>query len=197
MISYRANIMAMAACHVDCLVGIGAVGSLKKSIRPGDLVIPDDFFDATHDRQVSFFDTKRVHVDMSEPFCPVFREDLISIANHVDKEHLHEGGVYVSTEGPRLETAAEVRFYASVGDVVGMTLVPEVVLAREKGLCYASLCVVCNMATGMQMKLPAQEIRELFDEKKPILKKILLNLIQIGRQDRVCSCRKTVEDSTL
>jgi 5'-methylthioadenosine phosphorylase len=196
-ISYRANIEAMAASHVDCVIAIGAVGSLHKNIQPGDFVVPDDFFDATHSRSVSFFDTRRVHIDMTNPFCPDLRHDITAIGENKKDLTMQESGVYVTTEGSRLETASEIRFYSSIGDVVGMTLVPEVVLAREKGLCYASLCVVCNMGTGMQERLDTQEIKGIINDKKPVLNDLLLDLIQSSKGYSGCSCKHVIEDSLL
>lgn len=196
-IPYRANIEAMVASHVDCVVAIGAVGSLHNKIQPGDFVVPDDFFDATHSRPVSFFDTRRVHVDMTNPFCQDLRHDIIAVGKNKKDVTMHESGVYVTTEGPRLETASEVRFYSSIGDIVGMTLVPEVILAREKGLCYASLCLACNMGTGMQEGLAAQEIKGIINGKKPVLNDLLLALIQSSKGYGGCSCKHVIEDSSL
>jgi len=197
MISYRANIEALAASHVDYIIGIGAVGSLQNSIRPGELVVPDDFFDATHDRVCSFFDSERVHVDMSIPFCPVLRQDLIEVARDHDEAKLHDHGVYVTTEGPRLETPVEIRFFSTVGDIVGMTLVPEVILAKEKGICYASLCVVCNMGAGMQKSLPVTEIKDIIESKKPVLQAIIADCIRSRKSPGDCSCKSLIEDSLL
>ena len=197
MISYRANISAISACHVDCLVGIGAVGSLKKQIRPGDLIVPDDFFDATHARQVSFFDTQRVHVDMSESFCPQVRTSLIEQAKAMRDIAVHEKGVYLVTEGPRLETPAEIKMYQPVADIVGMTLVPEVSLARERGLCYASFCLVCNRAAGLQKQLPSNEIAQVFIEKEPLISKILEKVIIHFDGIECCCCQFDVTKASL
>jgi 5'-methylthioadenosine phosphorylase len=159
-------------------------------------VVPDDFFDMTHGRPVSFFDEKRCHVDMSIPFCPDLRKDIISVGKNLDDVVMHDKGVYVTTNGPRLETASEVRFFASIGDIVGMTLVPEVVLAREKGLCYASLCVVCNMGAGMQEHLDTREIKDIIEQRKPVLRQLLYEVIKKDR-NHSCSCKQGIEDSSL
>jgi len=196
-IPYRANIEALVASHVSYIVGIGAVGSLQKKIQPGHLVVPHDFFDATHDRASTFYDDQRVHVDVSEPFCPVLRQDLISALRSGDFGIVHEQGVYVTTEGPRLETPAEIRFFSTIGDIVGMTLVPEAVLAREKAICYASLCVVCNMGAGMQQGLPAKEIKAIIESKKSVIRPLLESLIQDRSSPRTCSCKNLVEGSLL
>jgi 5'-methylthioadenosine phosphorylase len=103
----------------------------------------------------------------------------------------------VITEGPRLETVSEIKFFASVGELVGMTLVPEVILAREKGLCFASLCVVCNMAAGLQKNLPVDEIKKVYAEKESYLSKVLKETIAHLRPEVDCDCKNNLEDASL
>ncbi len=196
-ISYKANIQAFASAKVDAVLSVGTVGSMNEQIRPGDLVIPHDFFDATHSRSVTFFDDARVHVDMTDPFCPYLRKELIASCENNTGRVFHTQGVYVSTPGPRLETAAEIRFYKSIGDIVGMTLVPEVVLAREKGLCFSSLCLVCNMAAGMQQSLTVTEIKEVYARQEPVLAGIIKNTIGNLSVNKQCSCHSRIEDALL
>ena len=196
-ISYRANIQALSSSHVDCVISIGTVGSMNERIYPGDFIIPHDFFDATHTRIMSFFDDRRVHVDMTDPFCPALRNHLITSCSEIKDIVVHSQGVYVTTEGPRLESAAEIKFFATVGDVVGMTLVPEVVLAREKGLCFASLCVVCNMAAGLQEKLPVDDIKRIYTEKEAYVAEIIQNTIERISEEKDCLCMKKSEDAVL
>jgi 5'-methylthioadenosine phosphorylase len=192
-INYLANIQAFASANVEYILGIGTVGSMKEKIKPGDFVIPHDFMDCTKSRRLSFFNHKRVHIDMTNPFCPTLRELLKESCNKIGNT-FHDKGVYLVTEGPRLETASEIRFFSSVADIVGMTLVPEIVLAREKGICYASLCIVCNMATGLQERLSADEISWIYRKKEPIISEILkLSINSIRR----CSCKKDIKGATL
>ena len=87
-------------------------------------------------------------------------------------------GVYLATEGPRLETPAEIRLFSDFADIVGMTGVPEVTLAREEGICYAALCIVCNMAAGIQKSLPADEIGTIYKKTEPNISKVLKNTIK-------------------
>jgi 5'-methylthioadenosine phosphorylase len=196
-INYKANIEAFHVAHVDCVISIGTVGSMNKNISPGDFVIPHDFFDATKFRSASFFDDKRIHVDMTDPFCPNLRNKLIDICKENNEIIVHPNGVYVTTEGPRLETASEIRFYATVGEIVGMTLVPEVVLAREKGLCFASLCIVCNMAAGMQKNLAVDEIKKIFAEKESYLAQFLKKTITTLTIESDCKCKQKKRDALL
>lgn len=196
-VNHRGNIQAFASCHVSCILSVGTVGSMKKEIRPGDLVIPHDFIDATKSRSQTFFDEKRVHVDMTEPFCSTLRKALLQSCDKTRDVTFHEKGVYLVTEGPRLETAAEIKLYSMVADIVGMTMVPEVVLAREKGICFASLCLVCNMAAGLQNRLTADEIASVYKKKEPMISKVLQLTIESLDQRRHCHCPVDVSKATL
>ena len=196
-VNYRANIDAFHAAHVDCILSIGTVGSMNKQIMPGDFVIPHDFFDATKSRSLSFFDDERVHVDMTDPFCPYLRTALIKSCEKNKEVTVHKNGIYVTTEGPRLETVSEIRFFASIGEVVGMTLIPEVVLAREKGLCFASLCLVCNMAAGLQESLSVDEIKHIFSEKESQLIQVIRETISNLSTESDCSCEQKLKDALL
>ncbi len=196
-INYLANIQAFASSHVECILSIGSVGSMKKSIHPGDFVIPHDFIDFTKSRQQTFFDTKRIHVDMTNPYCPSLRDSLIENCRKVQRDTFHEKGVYLATEGPRLESASEISFFSKCADIVGMTGFPEVVLAREKGMCFAKLCIVCNMAAGLQNKLDADEISSIYSEKKSIISKILVKTIDSIDNKRNCNCKSDLSKATL
>ena len=196
-INYLANIDALAASHVSCILSIGTVGSMKKSIKPGDFVIPHDFIDFTKSRIYTFFDGKRVHIDMTDPYCPSLRETMIDTAKKTATVPIHERGVYLATEGPRLETATEIRYFSQFADIVGMTGVPETVLAREMGICYASICVVCNMATGIQKRLTADEISNLYKKQEPILADFLRNIIKSLHNERTCKCKNILSKAIL
>jgi len=196
-VNYLANIQAFASSHVECILSIGTVGSMKKNIQPGYFVVPHDFIDFTKSRQQTFFDNKRVHIDMSKPFCPSLRESLIKNCKKTKGVNIHEKGVYLATEGPRLETASEIKFFSNFADIVGMTAVPEIVLAREKGICYASICVVCNMATGIQNKVTADEISLIYKEKESVISEILHLTIDSIDEKRNCNCKNDLSKATL
>jgi 5'-methylthioadenosine phosphorylase len=170
---------------------------MKKAIRPGDLVIPHDFIDATKSRSQTFFDDRRVHVDMTEPFCSSLREVLLQSCEKIRDVTFHEKGVYLVTEGPRLETAAEIKLYSMAADIVGMTMVPEVVLAREKGMCFASVCLVCNMAAGLQNRLTADEIASVYKKKEPVISKVLQLTIGSLDEKQACHCPGDISKATL
>jgi 5'-methylthioadenosine phosphorylase len=158
MINYRANIVALKQAGVESIIAVASVGSLRAHIRPGDFVLLDQFIDFTRGRPSTFFDEGEVvHVDMTEPFCAGLRKCILAAKPAGQK--VHEKGTYVCAEGPRFETAAEIRAYAAMGgDVVGMTLVPVVVLAREMGLCYVGIAVVTNYAAGISKKVSHEEV---------------------------------------
>ena len=196
-VNYLANIQAFDSCHVECIFSICTVGSMKNNIRPNDLVIPHDFIDFTRSRNQTFFDDKRVHVDMLNPFCPSLRNTLINSCKKMKDINFHEKSIYLTTEGPRLETISEIKFYSNFTDVVGMTLASEVVLAREKSICYVSLCVVCNMAAGLQDRLNADEITLIYKKREPIVSKILLMSIADIDVKRNCNCKYDLTKVTL
>ncbi|MFH1100503.1 MAG: MTAP family purine nucleoside phosphorylase [Methanobacteriota archaeon] len=189
-INYRANITAFASCHVDWILAIATVGSLKKKIHPGDFVIPHDFIDFTKTRSYTFYDDCRIHVDMTTPYCPLLRTALVRGTKKIVKGSVHDQGVYLATEGPRLETVSEIRLFSDSADIVGMTGVPEVILAREKGLCYASLCLVSNMAAGFQQRLTAEEISKVYKRKEPMLLKSIQQIISLLPEKKTCTCNR-------
>jgi 5'-methylthioadenosine phosphorylase len=192
--NYRAIVHSLKASGVECIISISTVGSINPSMKTGDFVVPHDFIDFTKSRNYTFYDDKRVHIDMTSPFCPSIRETLIKVCRG---QGCHERGVYLATEGPRLETPAEIRMFSNFADVVGMTLVPEAVLAREREMCYAAICLVCNRAAGLQRALSANEIIEVVGQKKRALEKVLREVIKDIKEKRDCRCRNALERAML
>lgn len=151
LVNFRANLWGMRELGVTQVVSQNAIGSCNPHVRPGDFMVPDDAMDFTKNRVRSFFenDSCWVRVDMMEPFCGSLRKLLLD-ACAAERISVHPSGTFVCTEGPRFETPAEIRFYGSIGgDIIGTPLFPEVVLAKEAGMCYASLSIVINMGTGL------------------------------------------------
>ncbi len=150
-INYRANILALHAQGVRAVIAVATVGGIREELGPGTLLAPDQIIDYTHGRESTFFDgvaQPLQHIDFTRPFLGAMRSRLLQAAA-ASGEALRDGGVYGATQGPRLETAAEIDRMARDGaDVVGMTGMPEAALAREMGLDYAMLCVVVNAAAG-------------------------------------------------
>ncbi len=137
-IPYRANIFALKSIGCTHIIASGACGSLREEIHPGDLVVCDQAIDRTDGRARTFFDHSAVHVDFSEPFCPVVREWLMLASENFEGQRVHPRGTYVCIEGPSFSTRAESAMHRQMGaDLVGMTALPEARLAREAELPYA------------------------------------------------------------
>ena len=149
-INYRANMKALQQLGVDCIIGMNTVGVITAEAHPGEIAIPDQLTDYTHDREHSIYDGTNaiVNVEFTEPFSGTLRKALLAAAA-IAKVAVHDGGVYAVTQGPRLETAAEVdRLERDGADYVGMTLMPEASLAMELGMEYVSLSLIVNYAAG-------------------------------------------------
>ena len=133
----RANLWALKKLGVERIIGICAVGSLKENFKPGDIVIPDQFIDFTKKREYTFYDYKAVHVSLADPFCENLRSLFFNEAKKA-KIPIHKTGTYFCIEGPRFSTRAESKFFRNFADIIGMTLIPEVILAKEQAMCYLS-----------------------------------------------------------
>lgn len=167
-VNYRANIYAAKSLGVERILAWTGPGIVSGRYRPGDLVLPDDLLDFTRLRPSTFYEGKGIGFIRQAPvFCETLRRSLLSAHRKVsDAPRLHRKGVYACTEGPRLETPAEIRFLASAGaDMVGMTLCPEAFLARELEICYAPVAYLTNYAEGMR-RLPYRR-GELFEGMLP------------------------------
>jgi len=193
-VNYRANIYALHHLGVRRILATNAVGAINRKIKPSDLVVPHDLVDFTKSRQFTFYDGEPVtHVDVSQIFCPEIRSVLIKTAKGVGAR-LVDRAVLVCTEGPRLETPAEIRMFGRVGcDVVGMTAMPEAVLARELEMCYATVCFVTNMAAGMQKRLTAEELGKVARKTAPILQQLLRETVKHLPTKRQCPCVRALE----
>lgn len=152
-VNYRANIDALCRLGVSKVVAINAVGGIDPALEAGALVLPDQLIDYTWGRKHTYSDddfSPLMHAEFAEPFTSQIRQALLAASRSAGVE-LVDGGCLAVTQGPRLETAAEVRRLARDGcTLVGMTSMPEAALAREAGLDYASLCVIANPAAGLE-----------------------------------------------
>jgi 5'-methylthioadenosine phosphorylase len=150
-VNYCANIWALHARGVTDVVAVAAVGGIRADLGPGALAVPDQIIDYTHGRRATF--VKRgahpvTHIDFTRPYCEAMRQRLLRAAREAG-EAMAADATYGATQGPRLETAAEIsRLERDGAHIVGMTGMPETALAREIGLCYAALAVVVNHAAG-------------------------------------------------
>ena len=150
-VNYRANIWALHSQGVERIVSVASVGGIRADLGPGVIAVPDQIIDYTWGRRSTFHegeDLSVVHIDFTRPYCDRLRNQLMSAAAAAG-EAVVDGGVYATTQGPRLETAAEIdRLDRDGADMVGMTGMPEAALARELDLCYAAIAVVANHAAG-------------------------------------------------
>ncbi len=189
MVNYRANIKALKELKVERILSTSAVGSLQKDMKPGDFVVLDQFIDFTKLRKYTFYDDEVVHTDFTNPYCSQLRELILKAAFNLGIS-AHPKGTYVCTEGPRFETPAEIAMFAVLGaDVVGMTNVPEVMLAREAKICYASIATVTNFAAGISpSKITHEEVIEIMDKNSEMIKKLLSKCIEMIPEDKTCEC---------
>lgn len=150
-VNYRANLWAMKDAGVGQVIGMAAVGGITAALAPGALCVPDQIIDYTWGRDHTLFEghlDSVTHIDFTDPYCETLRHDLLSAAGRVGVV-VHDGGTYAATQGPRLESKAEiVRLERDGCDMVGMTGMPEAALARELGICYACLALSVNWAAG-------------------------------------------------
>ena len=146
-VPFLANIWALKEIGCTHILATTACGSLQAEIKPGDFVFLDQFIDFTKQRQMTFFESfkdKIVHTPMAEPFCPQLRGALKQAARELNIPH-HQSGTTITIEGPRFSTRAESRYFKSLGaDVINMSTLPEVILARELGICYASVAMATD-----------------------------------------------------
>jgi len=192
-INYRANIWALKELGVRWVISVSAVGSLRIDYKPGDFVIPDQFIDMTKKRDYTFFDGPVVaHVSMADPFCNSLRKLALETAKELNIR-THESGTYICIEGPRFSTRAESRTWREVykADIIGMTLVPEVNLACEAQMCYATIAMVTDYDVFAEIPVTAEEVTRVMAENTEKAKKLLYALIQRlpeKPEEGSCSC---------
>jgi 5'-methylthioadenosine phosphorylase len=191
-INYRANLKALQILGVTRVLATYAVGSINRDIPPRGMALLSDFLDFTSDRPLSFFDggeTGLAHTSMDVPYCPALGRKIIELAPGFGLK-ICPKAVYVATNGPRFETPAEIRMYAMLGgDVVGMTGVPEVVLARELNIHFAAVAFSINWAAGVEENL--EFVGEEMADQRQKLVSLLVQTLQ-GQETLDCRCEKAV-----
>ena len=192
LVNYRANIWALRDLGVHKVLATAAVGSLSADFRIGELALLDQFLDFTKTRPQTFYEGGQkgvLHVDMTEPYCSDLRQVVLTASEHIGLP-LKNGACYVCTEGPRFETPAEIRMFRRLGaDLVGMTSVPEVILARELGMCYASIGMVTNKAAGIATHpLNHAEVMENMKELGVKVAKLVQATLELWTPVQDCLC---------
>jgi 5'-methylthioadenosine phosphorylase len=183
---------ALRETGVQRVLATAAVGSLRPHIGPGTLAVLEDFIDLSKRGPVTAFDRPEAglaHTDFSQPYCPKMSQALRDSAQGLGTL---PGVTYVGVDGPRYESPAEVRMLAQLGgDVVGMTAVPETILAREMGMCYACLAIVTNYGAGISdVPLEHEDVVRLVTERGNDVHVILQSAIQAVRPERSCRCAR-------
>jgi 5'-methylthioadenosine phosphorylase len=198
LINYRANIWALKNLGVQNIIATTAVGSLNLAMKPGHFVLPDQFLDFTKNRVNTFYEGGErgvVHVDVTEPYCPTLRKILNQAGQNLNLS-IHNGGTYVCTEGPRFETPAEITMFNKLGgDLVGMTNVPEAVLAREAEMCYVTVSMVTNYAAGIsKLPLTHAEVLETMQSNTENIKQLVMSAINLLDAQIDCSCKHALAE---
>jgi 5'-methylthioadenosine phosphorylase len=178
-VNFRANIYALKKEGCTHILATTAVGSLREKVRPGDLVFVDQFIDFTKHRPLTFHDEKVIHTPMSEPFCKDLRRLLISSAKELKLRH-HPKGTVITIEGPRFSTKAESHMFRAWGaDVINMSTVPEVILAREAGICYQTIAMSTDYDCWKEGEEPVtwDMILSIMSKNADNVKKLILKTI--------------------
>jgi 5'-methylthioadenosine phosphorylase len=199
-LNFRANVWGLKSLGVEWVVSVSAVGSMKEFIHPLDLVIPDQFYDATRRRLGTFFgDGIVAHVGMADPVCPVVAAALEKAARATGAT-VHRGGTYLCIEGPQFSTRAESRIYRGWGvDVIGMTNMPEAKLAREAELCYATLALATDYDVwhethaAVSVEAVVQNLLRNVATARDVLRRVLPAL----GPPRACECPTLLRDAVI
>jgi len=195
-VNSRANIFAFKKLGVQRILAPSTVGSLREEFKPGDIVLIDQFIDRTTKREESFYTGKKVcHISVAEPMCLELRSVLIKAADNIDI-NVHEAGTYVCIEGPRFSTKAESRMYQSWGaDVVGMTLVPECVLAREAEICYATIAAVTDYDVWKEEPVSVDKVVKTMRANVEKVKRLIAEAVDGIPAERECECKSALRNA--
>ena len=199
-INFRANIFSMKKIGVEQIISISAVGSMKDKLQPGHFSIPHQFIDRTTRRISTFFTTGMVgHVSLADPVCLATAE-ILSLAAHKVNANVHDGGTYVCIEGPQFSTRAESNVYRQWDvDVIGMTNATEAKLAREAGICYATLALVTDYDCWKEEEEPVtlEAVLAIMHKNVETAQKILKKLTSEIKDKQSCDCGSAAENAVV
>ncbi|MBI2893971.1 MAG: S-methyl-5'-thioadenosine phosphorylase [Deltaproteobacteria bacterium] len=199
-VNYRANVFALKSLGAEFLISISAVGSMREDIRPGDLVIVDQFFDRTVGRARTFFEEGIVaHVEMADPVCPVLA-GILHESSRAAGARVHRGGTYLCIEGPQFSTRGESKIFRSWGvDVIGMTNLPEARLAREAELCFATVALStdydCWHAT--EESVTVQNVLAILEQNVVMAREVIRRSAAAVPGARTCKCPVALDHAIL
>ncbi len=199
-VPYQANIWALKALGVERIVAINACGSMKERYAPGHIVIPDQIYDNTKLRPLSFFGEGLVaHISLADPYCPELSARVAEAAQQSGAT-VHVGGTFITIEGPRFSSRAESRIYRQWGvDIIGMTAVPEASLAREAEICYASIAQVSDYDVWHETEAPvtADQAMEILRANDRLAKGAIERLVQALPEGRDCECQAALASALM
>lgn len=199
-VNYRANVWALKELGCTHVIATSACGSLRKEIKPGQLVFVDQFIDRTTKRHSTFYDNGRVcHIPMAEPFCPELRKILADAAEELKLEH-HKKGTVITIEGSRFSTKAESQLFRQWGaDVINMSTVPEVVLAKEAGMCYQVIAMATDYDCWHEVEesVDIQMVLRIMKQNAENVKRVILEAIPRIREKRTCSCENLIKGAVI
>ncbi len=200
-INYRANIYALKALGVKRIFSVSAVGSMKESIKPGHLALPDQFIDrTTMQRKRTFFDQGVVaHIPFSDPICSIVSNVLWKASQEVGAT-VHRPGTYVCIEGPQFSTRAESHLYRQWNaDVIGMTNIPEANLAREAEICYATLALVTDFDCWHETEeaVSVEAIITIMKQNVEVAKRVLRHALDLAQGLPICSCHSALKNAVI
>lgn len=195
-INYRANIWALKQLGVKQIISPCAVGSLQDDVHPGTIVLVDQFIDRTNGRLSTFYEGGKVcHISVADPVCP----EMKRIAAESTKKcglKFRGSGTYVCIQGPRFSTRAESRLYRNWGaHVIGMTMVPECVLAREAEICYLSLATVTDYDTFKENSVDIKAILKAVKDNEENIKRLITDMTPKLPEERACPCKDALSDA--
>ncbi|MFH1663544.1 MAG: S-methyl-5'-thioadenosine phosphorylase [archaeon] len=196
-VNYRANIMALKKLGVKKIIASSAVGSLKEEFKPGEFAFVNQFIDRTTKRTQTFYDKKQVcHISVAEPFCSDLREKLIQSAKELNLE-FHEKATCVVIEGPRFSTKAESNLFRSWNaDLIGMTLVPEAVLAREAEICYATIAMITDYDVWKEKPVDVETVLKRMKENSKKLQDLIKKTIPLI-DEKDCECNSALKNALI
>jgi 5'-methylthioadenosine phosphorylase len=196
-VNYRANVDALRSLGAEAILTVSSVGSLREELPPGTFVLPDQFVDFTKNRPTTFFDGGRVyHVSLADPFCPDIGRHAVAVGRELDTP-FSERHTYVCVEGPRFSTRAESKFFRGFADIIGMTLVPEVTLARERALCYSCLAMVTDFDVWADRPVETREIIETMHANSEKMGRLLAQLLPRLTAPPTCSCARALDNASV
>jgi 5'-methylthioadenosine phosphorylase len=199
-INYRANIYALKSLGVERIISISACGSLREDYAPGNIVIPDQLFDFTKNRERSFFGEGLVaHISIADPFCCDLSQKLYESVEETDAV-VHMGGTFITIEGPRFSTKAESNVFRTWGmSLIGMTTCPEAFLAREAEMCYAVMAHVTDYDVWHVSEKPVtvEKVIEVLDRNTQVAQEAVVNLVKRLPSALSCECSYTLENALI